>query len=87
MEYHDSRISEINQRSDDTESLKKYAEETLEVIYDDYRKMLAERIKAEIALAEASRRDGNSAKAERHQILADVWQSLLNSNAISSHSS
>jgi hypothetical protein len=87
MEYRDNRIIETNQHISDTDqNLKNYAEETLRLIYDDYRKLLAERIKAEIALAEANRKDGNSGLARRHEILADVWKSLLNSNAITSRS-
>jgi hypothetical protein len=85
MEYHDYRISEINQHINDSgRMIKKYAEETLRLIYDDYQKMLIERIKVEVALAEASRKKGNSALAKRHEIVADVWKSLLDSDAIAS---
>ncbi|HJS83486.1 MAG TPA: hypothetical protein VJ742_11705 [Nitrososphaera sp.] len=85
MEDHDNRISEINQHIDDTDQMiKKHAEETLRLIYDDYQRMVIERIKVEVALAEASRKKGNSALAKRHEILADVWKSLLDSDAISS---
>ena len=83
MEYHDNRISEINQNINKTDQMvKKYAEETLRLIYDDYQKMMIERIKVEMALVEANRKKGNPALAKRHEILADVWKSLLDSDAI-----
>ena len=83
MEYHDNRISEINQNINKTDQMvKKYAEETLRLIYDDYQKMMIERIKVEMTLAEANRKKGNPALAKRHEILADAWKSLLDSDAI-----
>jgi hypothetical protein len=63
-------------------TIKRQADETLRQIYDDYQKMIIERIRLEQALAQNSRRNGDPSRTKRHEILADVWTSLLNSDAI-----
>lgn len=83
MEALDEHNEEIDQRISTLDAtIKRQADETLKQIYDDYQKMIVERIRLEQALAENGRKAGDLARTRRHQILADVWTSLLDSDAI-----
>ena len=83
MESPEKQDTEIVQRINDLDTrIKRHADDTLRQIYDDYKKMLVERVHFEQVMAETGLKSGDSSGARRHQILADVWRSLLDSNAI-----
>lgn len=84
MESQEKRNLEIDQRVNDLDArIRRHADDTLRQIYDDYQKLLIERIRLEQVLAENDLKSGGTSGARRHQILADVRTSLLDSNAIS----
>ena len=82
MEIQENRNAFDRQINNLDRLIRKHAEDTLHQIYDQYHMMLVERINHELALTEDLKAVGDSTGASRHQILADVWTSLLESDAI-----
>lgn len=82
MEFQENQNAIDQQINDLDRLIRKHAEDTLHQIYDEYHRMLVERINHELALTEDRRAVGDSTGARRHQILADIWTSLLKSDAI-----
>jgi tyrosyl-tRNA synthetase len=61
--------------------MKQKAENTLKLISDNYCKLLSERLADELGMIDEAEATGNSAAAEHHRVLAEVYRSMLASQA------
>jgi chromosome segregation ATPase len=59
--------------------MKENAEKTLKIIADNYRRLVSERLAAELGLIDDSLATGNDVAARHHRVLADVYRSMLDS--------
>lgn len=59
--------------------MKQKAENTLKVISDNYYRLISERLANELGMIDEAEATGNSAAAQHHRVLAEVYRSMLGS--------
>jgi hypothetical protein len=57
--------------------MKQRAENTLKIIADNYRRLSSERLASELEMIDVAEATGNSAAAQHHRGLAEVYRSML----------
>lgn len=71
-------LAEVQKQIDHSDKLNKQkAQDTLKAISDNYRQKLSERIALEITQANECKRVGDNAGARHHEILLEVYKSIL----------
>jgi len=64
------------------EEMKKQTYDTLKAVYDNYEKMLLNRIASELALVDEYRVQGNTFEQNRHFQLAEIFKSILDNHVL-----
>jgi hypothetical protein len=64
------------------EEMKKQTQDTLKAVFDNYQKILLDRIATELSLVDEFRSQGNAIEVNRHFQLAEIFKSILDSHVL-----